>query len=71
MYLLSIIYEQRINTIIANVKTTTLINCHIIKVIDCYILHSVLLITITLLIAVSLCCYLIKYCARHLLLFYN
>ena len=62
---------KKTNSITANVTTTALINCHSIKVRDCYILHAVLLIAITLLIAVSVCCYLIKYRARNLLPFYN
>ena len=36
-----------------------------------YILFLFLLITITLLIAVGICCYLIKYQGKHLLPFHN
>ena len=57
---------NKTNTITTNDATTALINCHSKKVTDCYILHTVLLVTITLLITVSICCYLIKYPARHL-----
>ena len=57
---------NKTNTITTNDATTALINCHSKKVRDCYILHTVLLVTITLLITVSICCYLIKYPARHL-----
>ena len=62
---------KKANIIPTNVATTVLINWHSKKVKDCYILHKVLLIMITLLIAVSLCCYLIKYSARHLLPFHK
>ena len=45
------------NTITANVTSTASINCHSKKLRDCYILHIVLLITIKLFIAISICCY--------------
>ena len=48
------------NTIKANVTSTASINCHSKKLRDCYISHIVLLITIKLFIAISICCYLIK-----------
>ena len=54
---------KKANTITTNVTTTALINCHSTKARDCYTLHTVLLILITLLIAISVCCYLIKYWA--------
>ena len=50
---------KKTNTITTNVTTTALINFHSKKVRDCYILETVLLLTILLLIAVSLCYYLI------------
>ena len=65
------ISTKKTNTITTNVTTAALINCHSKKVRDCYILRTVLLIAATLLIAVSLCCYLIKYPARYLLPFQN
>ena len=65
------ISRKKTNTITTNVTTTALINCHSKKVRDYYILHTVLLIATTSLIAVSLCCYLIKYPARYLLPFHN
>ena len=43
------------NTIATNVKSTTSINCHSIKVRDCYILLSVLLVIILLLIIIIIC----------------
>ena len=52
---------KKTNTISTYVTTTTLINCHSIKVRDCYIFNTVLLVVIVLLIIVSICCYLIKY----------
>ena len=52
---------KKINTITTNVTSTALINWHSKKVRESYILHTVFLITVTLLIAVSICCYLIKY----------
>ena len=52
---------KKANTITTNVTTTALINCNSTKARDCYTLHTVLLILITLLIAISVCCYLIKY----------
>ena len=64
---------KKTNTITPKVKSTASINCHSKKVRDIfcksYILHTVLLIMITLLIAVSICCCLIKYLAKHLLPF--
>ena len=38
------------NTIATNVTSSASINCHSKKVMDCYILHTVLLVTILLLI---------------------
>ena len=52
---------KKTNTISTCVTTTTLINCHSIKVRDCYIFNTALLVVILLLITVSICCYLIKY----------
>ena len=52
---------KKINTITRNVTSTALINWHSKRVRESYILHTVLLIMVTLLIAVSICCYLIKY----------
>ena len=57
------------NIIAVNVMNTDPINCHSKKVRDCYILHAVLLVIILLLIAVSICCYLIKHQVKHLLAF--
>ena len=71
MIVMNDISTKKTNTITTNVTTTALINCHSKKVRDCYILRTVLLIATTLLIAVSLCCYLIKYPARYLLPFQN
>ena len=62
---------KKTNTISTYVTTTTLINCHSIKVRDCYIFNTVLLVVILLLITVSICCYLIKYWSRHLLPFHK
>ena len=73
LYLLWKIYQQKkTNTITINVTTTALINYHSKKVRDCYILHAGLLVMIILLlIAVGICCYLIKYRARYLLPFHK
>ena len=60
---------KKTNTITANVSSTALINWYGKKVRDCYILQTVLLIKIKLLIAFSICCYLIKYQPKHLLPF--
>ena len=49
------------NTITINVTTNVLIICHSKKVRGGYILYTVLLVIILLLIALRLCCYLIKY----------
>ena len=49
---------KKTNTIATKKTSTGSINFRSKKVRDCYILHAVLLITITLLIAVSICCYL-------------
>ena len=54
---------KKINTITRNVTSTAFINSHI--------LHTVLLITITLLITVSIFCYLKKYQRKHLLPFHK
>ena len=62
---------KKTNTITANVTTAALINGHSKKVSGCYILDTVLLITFILLIAVSLCCYLIKYRAKYFYHFRN
>ena len=62
-----VIVMNNLSNIATNVLPSASINCHRKKVRNCYILHTVLLITITLLIAVSLCCYLIKYPARYFL----
>ena len=42
-------------TIATNVTSTASINCHSIKVRDCYILHTVLLAIILLLIIIIIC----------------
>ena len=47
--------RKKTNTIAANVMSTASINCHMKKVRDCYILHSVLLATISLLIITAIC----------------
>ena len=59
------------NNIKTNVMSSASINCHSKNVGDCYTLHTVLLITITMLIDVSTCCYPIKYRAKHLLPFHK
>ena len=43
-----------------NVTSIPSINCHSIKVKDCYVLHTVLLATILLLIIVTFCCHYAK-----------
>ena len=43
------------NTIATNITSTTSINCHSKKISDCYILHTVLLVTILLLIIIINC----------------
>ena len=62
---------KKTNTITKNVISTASINCHSKKVRDYYILYTVFLITITLLIVVNMCCYLIKYRTKHLLPFHE
>ena len=62
---------KKTKTITKNVTTAALINGHSKKVSGYYILDTVLLITIILLIAVSLCCYLIKYRAKYFYHFRN
>ena len=47
-------------TIATNVMSTASVNCHSIKVRDCYILHTVLLAIILLLIIISICYYYAK-----------
>ena len=47
-------------TIATNVTSTASINCHSIKVRDCYILHTVLLAIILLLIIIIFCCHYAK-----------
>ena len=61
--------RKKAKTIAANVTSSASINWHSKKVRDCYILQTVLLIKIKLLIAFSICCYLIKYQPKHLLPF--
>ena len=61
--------RKKAKTIAANVTSSASINWHSKKVRDCYILQTVLLITIKLLIPFSICCYLIKYQTKHLLPF--
>ena len=63
--------RKKAKTIAANVTSSASTIWHSKKVRDCYILHTVLLITIKLLIAVSICCYLIKYQTKHLLPFHK
>ena len=60
-------YDEKIRTIPTNFNEKN-ITC---KTQSFYILLSFLLITITLLIAVSIYCYLIKYQAKNLLPFHN
>ena len=62
---------KKTNTITANVSSTALINWYGKKVRDYYILHADLLIMITLLTAVSICCYLIQHRTKHLLPFHK
>ena len=50
-----------------DITSTASINWYYKKVRDCYILLTVFLITITLLIAVNISCYLMKYRTKHLL----
>ena len=52
---------KKVNTIGINVTSTASINCHSIKVRDCYILHTVLLAIILLLIVIIVC----YYCAEQ------
>ena len=56
---------RKTNTMATNITSTASINCHSKKVRDCYIVLTVLSIKITLLMAVSICCYLIKYRTKH------
>ena len=46
---------KKVNTIGPNVMSTASINCHSIKVRDCYILHTVLLAIILLLTIIIIC----------------
>ena len=62
---------KKTNTIATKKASTASINFHSKKVRDCYILHTVLLIPIILLIANSICCYLIKCRTKHLLPFHK
>ena len=48
------------NNISKNVTSTASINCHIKKVRDCYILHTVLLVIVLLLIIIIICYYYAK-----------
>ena len=51
---------KKTNTIATEVTNTALLNCHSIKVRDCYILRTVLLAIILLLIIVIVCCHYAK-----------
>ena len=57
MYIISI---KRTNTIATYITSTPSINCRSKKVRDCYILHTVLLMTILILIIIIICCYYVK-----------
>ena len=60
---------KKSNTLTKNVTTTASIKCYIQKVRDCHILETVFIVLILLLMAASICYYLIKYWARHLLIY--
>ena len=51
---------KKTNTITTNLMSTASINCHKKKVIDCYILHTVLLVIKLLLIKTIICYYYAK-----------
>ena len=51
---------EKTNTIATNVLSTASINCHSKKVRDCYILHTVLSVTIILLIITVICYHYVK-----------
>ena len=50
-----IVMDSSKKIIATNFKSTASINCHSIKVIDCYVLHTVLLGIILLLIIIIIC----------------
>ena len=53
---LDIVSHKKSNTIATNVASTATINCHSIKLRECYILYRVLLVIILLLI-ITITCY--------------
>ena len=54
IFVMDILSTKNANTIATNVTQTASINCHDEKVRDCYILHTVLLVTILLLISTTI-----------------
>ena len=52
---MDIVSTKKTNTIATNITNTASINCHCKKVRDCYILHTVLLVTILPLIITIIC----------------
>ena len=60
-------YEEEIKTIWTNINENKITS----KMQNFYILIAFLLITIALLIAVSICCYMIKHQTNHLLPFHD
>ena len=68
---MDIVSTKKRNTIATNFTSTASIGFHSKNVRPCYVLHAVLLITIKLLIAVSICCYPRKYQTKHFLPFHK
>ena len=71
LIVMDVVSTKKRNTIATNFRSTASTGFHSKNIRPCYVLHAVLLITIKLLIAVSICCYPIKYQTKHFLPFHK
>ena len=60
IFVMDIESTKKTNTIATTVTSTVSINCHSKKVKNCYILHKVLTVIISLLIITIICCHYVK-----------